>query len=130
VSSQRLLPCFVPSDARGERGVDTCTAGKVSACCSTGRLEECNAFDDSGRDVEREESGTSLAQATRALPHVLTVDELAALLRLERKAAYAAIRRGEIPGVQRIGRTIRISSHVLMKWLSEGQGRVPRRRSV
>lgn len=36
------------------------------------------------------------------LPEGLTVDELAALLRLNRKTLYDAIRRGEIPGVRSV----------------------------
>lgn len=54
---------------------------------------------------------------------IITVDELAVLLRIERKAAYAAIQRGEIPGVRRIGRSIRVSRDVVLKWLDDGQGR-------
>jgi len=38
------------------------------------------------------------------LPEVLTADELAILLRVDRKSAYAALARGEIPGARRIGR--------------------------
>lgn len=53
---------------------------------------------------------------------VLTVDELASLLRLERKTVYSAIQRGEIPGVQRIGRAIRISRSAVLQWLHKGQG--------
>lgn len=49
---------------------------------------------------------------------VLTVDELAAYLRLDRKAVYDAIHRGEIPGVQRIGRCYRISRVAITRWLS------------
>ncbi|MCP4449334.1 MAG: helix-turn-helix domain-containing protein [Myxococcales bacterium] len=59
---------------------------------------------------------------------VITVSELAALLRIERKAAYAAIQRGEIPGVRRIGRSIRVSKSAVLGWLRDGQGRVSRRR--
>jgi excisionase family DNA binding protein len=59
---------------------------------------------------------------------VLTVDELAVLLRVERKTAYAAIARGEIPGVRRVGRTIRIFRQAVLDWLASGQGRVSRSR--
>jgi excisionase family DNA binding protein len=55
---------------------------------------------------------------------VLTVEELAALLRIERKTAYAAIRRGEIPGARRIGGIIRVSRERVLAWLAQGQGRV------
>jgi excisionase family DNA binding protein len=40
---------------------------------------------------------------------VLTVDGLATLLRVERKTVYAAIARGEIPGVRRVGALLRVS---------------------
>lgn len=63
-----------------------------------------------------------------AAPAVLTVDELAALLRVERKTAYAAIARGEIPGVRRIGGVIRVSRDAVLAWLAQGQGRVSRSR--
>jgi excisionase family DNA binding protein len=61
-------------------------------------------------------------------PDVLTVDELADLLRLERKTVYACISRGEIPGVRRLGGAIRIHREAVLRWLAEGQGRTPRLR--
>jgi excisionase family DNA binding protein len=63
-----------------------------------------------------------------AAPAVLTVDELAALLRVDRKTIYALVRRGELPGVRRLGRTVRIHRGTVLAWLAEGQGRVPRSR--
>ena len=51
------------------------------------------------------------------LPDVLTVDELAALLRLNRKTVYEAVARNEIPGCQRIGRSIRFSRQAVLNWL-------------
>lgn len=55
---------------------------------------------------------------------VLTVDELAALLRVNRKTVYDALSRGEIPGARRIGNTYRILRGAVIDWLSSGQGRV------
>lgn len=46
-------------------------------------------------------------------PEFLTVDEAADLLRINRKTLYEAIQRGEVPGVLRIRRTIRISRTAL-----------------
>jgi len=40
------------------------------------------------------------------LPEVLTVEEVADLLRVDRKTAYAAIAEGGVPGVRRVGRCI------------------------
>lgn len=62
------------------------------------------------------------------LPPILTVDELAELLRVNRKTAYAAISAGEVPGVRRIGNTIRLHRDTVLAWLAEGQARVPRPR--
>jgi excisionase family DNA binding protein len=62
------------------------------------------------------------------LPQVLTVDEVAELMRVDRKTAYAAIAEGDVPGVCRLGRCIRVSRDVLLRWLEQGSTG-PRRRS-
>lgn len=64
-------------------------------------------------------AGAAYAQ----LPQVLTVEEVADLMRVDRKTAYAAIAEGGVPGVRRIGRCIRVSRDVLLRWLAEGEGR-------
>jgi excisionase family DNA binding protein len=53
------------------------------------------------------------------LPMFLTVDETAALLRTTRKAIYAMIERGQLPGVTRIGRRRLLSSADLLDWLHQ-----------
>lgn len=58
-----------------------------------------------------------------SLPPVLTVEEVADLMRVDRKTAYAAIAGGGVPGVRRLGRCIRVSRDVFVRWLSEGEGR-------
>lgn len=59
-------------------------------------------------------------------PPVLTVDEASALLRVNRKTIYEAIARGQLPGVRRVGRKLRLCRTALLQWLSQGQGRVSR----
>ena len=59
--------------------------------------------------------------ASPALPPVLTVDEAARLLRVNRKTLYDAVRAGAVPGVVRVGRSIRISREALLRWI-EGNG--------
>jgi excisionase family DNA binding protein len=65
-------------------------------------------------------------QMTKELSHdstlaqVLTVDELAALFRLNRKTVYQAIAKNQIPGIQRIGRQFRASRDVVLAWLAQG----------
>lgn len=50
---------------------------------------------------------------------LITVAELATLLRVDRKTAYAALRTGAIPGVHRFGRVYRIHLGSLLRWLAE-----------
>ena len=52
------------------------------------------------------------------LPLLLTVAEAAALLRTSRKAAYAMIGRGSMPGVTRIGRRVLVRSADLLDFLN------------
>jgi excisionase family DNA binding protein len=70
-------------------------------------------------------SVVGLAGADKSLPAVLTVEEVADLMRIDRKTAYAAIAEGELSGVRRVGRCIRISRDVFLQWLSAGQGGRP-----
>lgn len=63
-----------------------------------------------------------------SLPPVLTVEEIADLMRIDRKTAYAAIAAGGIPGVRRLGRCIRVSRDTFLQWLAEGNGSAPKGR--
>jgi excisionase family DNA binding protein len=58
--------------------------------------------------------------AGSSLPSVLTVEEVADLMRVDRMTAYAAIAQGNLPGVRRLGRCIRVSRDVLLRWLEQG----------
>jgi len=55
-------------------------------------------------------------------PEVMTAEELAERLNVAPKTVYAAIRRGQVPGVLRVGRLVRISRVAVLAWLA-GQGR-------
>jgi excisionase family DNA binding protein len=59
---------------------------------------------------------------------ILTVDELAVLLRVNRKTLYDALARGEIPGARRIGGRYRVLRDAVLEWFASGQDRVPRSR--
>jgi excisionase family DNA binding protein len=52
------------------------------------------------------------------IPRVLTVDELATLLRVNRKTIYQLIAEGKLPGVRRLGRAIRADRDVVLHWLA------------
>jgi excisionase family DNA binding protein len=51
------------------------------------------------------------------LAPVLTVDEAADYLRVNRKTLYEAIRLGNGPAVVHVGRVIRISRDALLLWM-------------
>ncbi|MFB1484199.1 helix-turn-helix domain-containing protein [Corallococcus sp. RDP092CA] len=53
---------------------------------------------------------------TAAAPEFLTVEEAAALLRVNRKTLYEAIRLGQVPGIARLGRVLRIHRDALLAW--------------
>ncbi len=74
--------------------------------------------------------GDSAAQAPLGDPCIMTIDEIAELLRLNRKTVYELARQGKIP-VRRVGKSLRASRETVMRWLADGvaprEGRLPRR---
>jgi excisionase family DNA binding protein len=52
-------------------------------------------------------------------PALLRIDEVGALLRTSRKAIYAMVERGQLPGVVRIGRRVLIREDALLHWLGQ-----------
>ena len=60
-----------------------------------------------------------------ASPVLLTVAEPAALLRASRKAVYAMVERGQLPGVIRIGRRLLFRRDALVDWLDESCASLP-----
>ena len=65
----------------------------------------------------RASAGETGTPRTAEPPEVLSVDEAAAFLRVNPKTLREAIARGEVPGVRRIGRVIRLSRAALLEWL-------------
>jgi len=51
------------------------------------------------------------------LPTLLLPDEVAGLLRTSRKAVYAMIERGQLPGVVRLGRRVLVREADLLEFL-------------
>jgi excisionase family DNA binding protein len=54
-----------------------------------------------------------------SVPVLLTADEVAAALRTSRKAVYAMIERGYLPGLVRVRRRILVRQASLLQWLQE-----------
>lgn len=59
-----------------------------------------------------------------SLPLVLTIDEVAEVLRIGRSAAYELVRRTDASGLRsvRVGRKIRIPRHSLVEFLFGSEG--------
>ena len=67
-------------------------------------------------------AGTSPPLESATLGAVLLVEEVAEILRVDRKSAYRLVADGKIPGVQRVGRAIRICRSTFLAWLAGGNG--------
>jgi excisionase family DNA binding protein len=59
-------------------------------------------------------------------PFLLTGEEVAALLRKTRKAVYAMVERGQLPGVIRIGRRVLFRREDLLHWLRQKSAPLPK----
>ena len=59
------------------------------------------------------------------LPFLMTVDETAQLLRTTRKAIYAMVNRGALPGVVRVGRRLLVRRDDLLRWLDGSRAPSP-----
>ena len=55
------------------------------------------------------------------LPEVITVGELAKLLRIARGSAYRAVNAGEVPGVIRVGMSLRLHRETVLRWMAQGR---------
>jgi excisionase family DNA binding protein len=72
------------------------------------------------RGAGPEGQGDAAPSLSAGDPVIMTVDEIAALLRLNRKTVYELAHQGKIP-VRRIGRSLRANRETLMRWLAEGE---------
>ncbi|MBX3215176.1 MAG: helix-turn-helix domain-containing protein [Labilithrix sp.] len=61
------------------------------------------------------------------LPYLLTVDDVAELLRTTRKAVYSRIERGLLPGVVRDGRRVLLLRDDVLEWILERRAATPGR---
>ncbi len=66
------------------------------------------------------------ARDPEELPYLLDVADVAALLRTTRKAIYAMIERGRLPGVIRLGRRRLVCRDDLLEWLHRSRASSPK----
>ena len=101
-----------PVPIRGNRT----KGGKSSGTpADLGRVDGGDLAVDAGREPSK-------VNATDSSSGVLTVAELAALLRTSKRTAYAAIARGDVPGVRRVGKQLRVHRGAVLAWLAAGGG--------
>ena len=62
----------------------------------------------------------------RTLPMLLTADDAAELLRTTRRAIYAMVERGQLPGVVRVRRRVLLKSDALLHWLEQKSAPSPK----
>lgn len=55
-------------------------------------------------------------------PQLLKIEEAATALNIGRSKAYELARRGELPGVVRVGSSLRVSRARLVEWIDEQTG--------
>lgn len=59
---------------------------------------------------------------------IITVDELAAYMKVNRKTIYGAVKLGELPGAVRVCGAIRIHKPTVLAWLATGEVPVKQRK--
>lgn len=71
-----------------------------------------------GLATPRTHDGPSLSSVVEG-PVLLTPNEVAQLLRTTRRAVYAMLERGQLPGAVRLGRRVLFDRHELLHWLHQ-----------
>jgi excisionase family DNA binding protein len=71
------------------------------------------------RRVSSLQRSARIANGADALPVLLTVDDVAQLLRTTNRAIYAMIERRQLPGIVRIGRRVLFRTADLLDWLNQ-----------
>lgn len=91
---------------------------------------QCLAIGPSDREKAAENAPTGDAPGTRPMqPLLLRAGEVAKLLGLGRSTVFAMLAAGELP-VVRIGRSVRVPSVALERWVDERTDHDPRRCDV
>ncbi len=78
-------------------------------------------------DLDAAFSPSVAPEAGPAAQIALTVGQVAALLGMTPKAVYHRAERGQLPGLFRVGRSLRFRRADLIRFVSEGRGLSPTR---
>lgn len=63
-----------------------------------------------------------MSQPVEMQPSLLRAEEVAKLLNISRSKTFALMSAGALPGIVRIGRSVRVSRTVLERWIDEHAG--------
>ena len=69
---------------------------------------------------------TARGDGAERLPLLLTVDDVATLLRTTGPAVYAMVARRQLPGVTRLGRRVLFRSDDLLRWFDQNRAPSPK----
>lgn len=94
---------------------------KLLRAPSQARPEEESIKSEEVETSERTPGNVVNATSLSDLPHMLTVDEVASVLRTTRAAIYTMAARGSLAGVTRVGRRLLVSRDDLIRWLRENR---------
>jgi excisionase family DNA binding protein len=81
--------------------------------------EQIPGHSERARQVSSLHRSARIANGADALPVLLTVDDVAQLLRTTNRAIYAMIERRQLPGIVRIGRRVLFRTTDLLDWLNQ-----------
>jgi excisionase family DNA binding protein len=93
----------------------------VATCeCSNGSTNSREfAFIVNRRASVSQRASLTVQEAGNHAALLLTVAEVADLLRTSRKAIYSMVERGQLPGVCRVGRRVLVKRAALLDWLDD-----------
>jgi len=118
------VPGCPPLGTRPRHSVGSARGSLSTRGMTSTTTRECDAPLDKPAEVPV----MNAPRATDDSSHVLlTPGEVAVLLRTSRKAIYALIERGQVPGVIRIGRRVLLRQRDLLHWLDHNCAPSPRR---
>jgi excisionase family DNA binding protein len=61
-----------------------------------------------------------VSDAAKPLPLMLTIEQLAEAAQIPRATMYEHVKRGNVPGVRKIGRHLRVHRDTVLAWLAGG----------
>ena len=81
------------------------------------RKELLTAVDSAVEEALSRRAEENTSESPDSLPEFITADELAKLLRVNRKTIYSQFKKGEIPGGRSLTKNIRFHRYTVIDWM-------------